>query len=106
LHEGAAVALQLVSEANAFIESRAPWKLAKDPAQGAELDSTLAALVRALAVTAVLLFPFMPGKMEELWASLGSGRERCNLEELKGIDVTGWSVASRAVLFPRPETAT
>src|SRR5690606_17423156 len=47
LHEGAAVALQLVSEANAFIESRAPWKLAKDPAQGAELDSTLAALVRA-----------------------------------------------------------
>ena len=104
LHEGATIALQLVSAANAFIESRAPWKLAKDPSLALQLDETLSSLVRTLAVTSVLLSPFMPGKMAQLWESLGSGQAACDLEGLRTVDVRSWPVAARAVLFPRPET--
>lgn len=104
LHEGAAVALDLASRANAFIEARAPWKLAKDESRSDELDDTLGALVHALAAIAVLLFPFMPGKSEALWSALGSGGHMPTLLEVEGTDPGGWSVAERAVLFPRPET--
>jgi methionyl-tRNA synthetase len=104
LHEGAAAAFELVSEANSFVEARAPWKLAKDPALATELDATMAALIRALAVAAVILTPFMPAKMAELWTALGSGRPLPNLAELDGLDATGWSAARPEPLFPRPES--
>jgi methionyl-tRNA synthetase len=106
LHEGAAAALALVSEANGFVEARAPWKLAKDPELASELDATLRSLVRSLAVAATLLAPFMPGKMAELWERLGSGRAAVPLlHELSGLDPAGWKVEAGAVLFPRPEAA-
>jgi len=104
LHEGAAAAFDLVSQANSFVESRAPWKLARDPALASELDDTLSSLVRALAVTSTLLYPFMPGKMGHLWEQLGSRRHLPRLDEIAAVDPTGWSVARGAVLFPRPET--
>jgi methionyl-tRNA synthetase len=103
LHEGIAVAMSLVSAANAFVEEQAPWKLAKDPAGGDRLDRALAALVRALAVTAVLLHPFMPEKMSRLWSDLGTGKPLAGLRDLGAIGPAGWSIVSGAVLFPRPD---
>lgn len=104
LHEGAAAAFSLVSEANGFVGSQAPWTLAKDPARADELDATLAALVRALAVVAVLLSPFMPAKMAELWSRLGGGAAaRPSLDELPRLDPAGWRTTTGEVLFPRPE---
>ena len=105
LHEGAAGAFELVSEANGFVESRAPWKLAKDPARAGELDATLASLIRALGVSAVLLSPFMPEKMGELWGQLGSGTLLPGLDGLDDLDPTGWTATEPRVLFPRPELA-
>jgi methionyl-tRNA synthetase len=105
LHEGAATAFRLVSAANAFVGQREPWKAAKDPERAAELESTLASLVRALAVSAVLLSPFMPAKTAELWRRLG-GPEMPGLDALAALDPAGWSVAAGGeVLFPRPELA-
>ena len=74
LHLGIAAAMELVSQANGFIERQAPWTLAKDPAGGPELDATLASLARALLVAATLLHPFMPERMEELAGRLGVER--------------------------------
>jgi methionyl-tRNA synthetase len=105
LNEGAAVAFKLVSEANSFVEAKAPWKLAKAPGGAAELDETLAALVRTLATTAVLLAPFMPRKMATLWQQLGSGGTMPILEDLDAIEVGGWRVGPAEALFPRPELA-
>jgi methionyl-tRNA synthetase len=105
LHEGAASAFEIVSEANGFVESRAPWKLAKDPASADDLDATLTSLVRAIATVAVLLYPFMPDKMARLWHSLGAPRAIPGLEECRAIDPKGWAVEKGAVLFPRPELA-
>jgi methionyl-tRNA synthetase len=106
LHDGAAAAIALVSEANAFVGDRAPWKLAKDPGRAAELDATLASLMRALGAAATLLSPFMPEKMAELWARLGApagGMPR--LDGLPALDAAGWTVQAGGVLFPRPEPA-
>jgi methionyl-tRNA synthetase len=105
LHEGAAAAFGLVSAANRFVGEMAPWKLAKDPGQAATLDATLAALVRSLAVAAVLLSPFMPGKMEELWRRLGSHAPLPKLDTLPGLSPAGWTVEGGEVLFPRPDLA-
>lgn len=61
----------LVAAANGFVESSAPWKLAKDPSQGARLDEVLVALVEAARLAAVLAHPVIPRSADELLAQLG-----------------------------------
>src|SRR5690606_28089233 len=103
LQDGAAAALALVAEANAFVGDRAPWKLAKDPERAAELDAVLASLVRTLAVSTALLSPFMPVKMAELWGALGSPEPVPALHAVTAISPAGWTVRAGGVLFPRPD---
>ena len=106
LHEGAAAAFEVVRHANALVAERQPWSVAKDPSRADELDGTLAAMVRYLAAAAVLLSPFMPGKMADLWERLGSGRDALpSLDELATLDVSGWKTSAGGILFPRPEVA-
>ena len=62
---------QTVMRANEYVDRQAPWKLAKDPAAGAELDLTLSSLARQLVRQAVHVAPFIPAKSEELWRQLG-----------------------------------
>ena len=102
LHEGLDTSMSIVRAANGFIDSEQPWKLAKDPAQHVRLDDVLAALVRALATTAVTLEPFIPTKAAEMWKRLG-GDELPSLEQLTAELPS--TVAGRwdTVLFPRVE---
>ena len=72
LHDALKAVWQTVARGNEYVDRQAPWKLAKDPTQRAELENTLATLVRQLARQAIYLFPFMPRKAEELWKSLGA----------------------------------
>jgi methionyl-tRNA synthetase len=62
---------QLVRRLNRYVEERAPWQLAKDPAQAAALDETLATLAEGLRVVTVLLHPYMPAATAKLLAALG-----------------------------------
>jgi len=104
IHQGIAAALELTSLANGFVESQAPWALAKDPEGASELDATLASLARSLLVLATLLHPIMPGKMEELAKRLGVE----NIPTLDGAlseALTGRSVTRGDPLFPRPDLA-
>lgn len=105
LQPGLKRVLSLVSEANAFVEQQAPWKLARDPSSAATLNDTLTALVRGLGVVAVLLLPFMPGKMHELWTRVAGDRTPPELDVLASLDPTGWTVRKGAALFPRAELA-
>jgi methionyl-tRNA synthetase len=102
LHQGIAVALQLTSYANGFVEEQAPWALAKDPAGGPELDATLASLARALLVLATLLHPVMPRKMEELAGRLGV-EEVPSLSDSLSLDLTDRRVERGDPLFPRAD---
>jgi methionyl-tRNA synthetase len=105
LHDGAAVAMRLAAEANGFVGTRAPWKLAKDPDAAVELDATLASLIRSLGVLAVLLSPYMPGRMDTLWSRLGAPGPMPSLADLPSLSATGWTGQAGGVLFPRPELA-
>ncbi|CAN5769908.1 methionine--tRNA ligase [soil metagenome] len=104
LHEGLGVVFGLVAEANGFVETAAPWKLAREAERAADLDAALRSLIRALAVTAVLLFPFMPEKMSELWSRLGAGEAAMPLlDDVVALEPAGRQVQAGGVLFPRPE---
>ena len=103
LHEGLRALWLTVARGNEFVQSSAPWGLAKDPGRRAELEAVMAALVRQLARQAILVSPFMPGKAEELWGQLGgpgSVTEQ-RFAALKSLDPTGWRVGKGAALFPR-----
>ncbi|NNM04085.1 MAG: methionine--tRNA ligase [Gemmatimonadetes bacterium] len=105
LHLGIHTTMDLVSQANGFIERQAPWSLAKDPAGGPELDATLASLARALLVAATLLHPFMPERMGELSRRLGAS-EVPTLDLALTLNLSGNSVIRGEPLFPRPDLKT
>ena len=106
LHEALKSVWQTVARGNEYVDRQAPWKLAKDQAGRAELEATLATLVRQLARQAVYLWPFMPKKSEELWASLGATETplRVGFAGLEELDPAGWEVRKGAGLFPRSES--
>ena len=107
LHEAIQAVLRTATRANEFVDRKAPWKLAKDPALKNELDATLATLVRQLARQAVYLFPFMPEKATELWRSLGGADTPAaqSFATLRSLSTDGWRVTKTAPLFPKMDAA-
>jgi methionyl-tRNA synthetase len=105
LHDALKAVWQTVARANEYVDRQAPWKLAKDAGKRGELESTLASLVRQLARQAVYLWPFIPGKAEELWRSLGAPATPAEggFAALDKLDPAGWKVARGATLFPKAE---
>jgi methionyl-tRNA synthetase len=106
LQQGAALVIELASHANRYIETHAPWKLAKEKKDG-PLDGVLGNLVRAVARLAVLAVPFIPAKAQEIWRMLGAPRdlETVRFAELGGLAVSGWRVLKPTPLFPKPPDA-
>jgi methionyl-tRNA synthetase len=109
LHEALAALWRVVARANAFVQERQPWALAKDAGRADELDAALGTLVRQLAAVAVAVSPFMPGKAAELWAALGGpgdvADQRFGASGLPGAEPAGWTVRKGAALFPRDAAA-
>jgi methionyl-tRNA synthetase len=102
LHRGIQAALQLTSRANLYVEERAPWSQAKDPALAGELDTTLHSLAYALATLTALLHPFIPQAMEELASRLGLAAVP-TLDELTTLSLAGNTVRRGEPLFPRAD---
>src|SRR5918999_993149 len=94
LHDALAHLWRTVTRANEYVQSSAPWGLAKDPARREELDIVLASLMRQLARQAVCVAPFMPGKAQELWLQLGGPHAVTaqRFDKLGTLDVDGWRV--------------
>jgi methionyl-tRNA synthetase len=63
---------QRVRRLNRYVEERAPWQLAKDPADAGKLDETLASLAEGLRALSVLLHPYMPASTERLLKAIGA----------------------------------
>jgi methionyl-tRNA synthetase len=61
-----------VRRLNRYVEEWAPWKLAKDPERGHELDRVLGTLAEGLRVVSVLLHPYLPDSTRRLLAALGT----------------------------------
>ncbi len=103
LRAGAEAAWGLVGAANLYVQTTAPWSLAK-AGRETELDGALAAVARALYRLAVLASPFMPGKARELWSDLGQPGDAAAADwaSLGHPPVSGRTVAKPAGLFPKP----
>jgi methionyl-tRNA synthetase len=89
-----------VRRLNRYVEERAPWQQAKDPAQSDELDRTLATLAEGLRSVTVLLHPYLPESTTTLLAALG--QERTDYEAARlGAGEAGARVTALAPLFPK-----
>ena len=103
LHEALKSLWRTIARANEFVDRQAPWKLAKDPAQAAELDRTLGSLARQLVRQCVHIAPFTPTKAEDLWSRLGGpgSVHDQRFDQLASVDPSGWRVIKGAPLFPK-----
>jgi methionyl-tRNA synthetase len=71
IHNGISEVFKVIRAANRHIEEKAPWSLMKKPDGKPEAARVLFTLCEVLRQSAVLLFPFMPGKAQEIWTVLG-----------------------------------
>jgi methionyl-tRNA synthetase len=94
---------QRVRRLNRYVEERAPWQLAKDPAAAADLDCVLASLAEGLRTLAVLLWPYLPDSCERLLAALGSEQRSLSAAELGAGALE--RVGELEVLFPKQPAA-
>lgn len=92
---------ELVRAANRYVDERAPWALAKDPARAAELDQVLLDSGEMIRLVLTSLWPVMPAKCE-------AGRRALGLEAIPTAGELAWgdSLGGRALgrvegLFPR-----
>jgi methionyl-tRNA synthetase len=105
-HKALIAVWELINQANKFIDSAAPWALAKDPAKAGRLDTVLYQLLEVLRFIAVLLTPFMPQTAEKIQRQLGiAAGAGQNLAGLKkwGELAPGGKVQKGESLFPRVE---
>ena len=93
---------ELIRRLNQYVQEREPWKLAKDPAEAAELDQILYTLAEGLRVVSVLVHPFMPASADRLLAALG--KPDLSLGDARiGAVGGGYEVGELEPLFPRVE---
>jgi methionyl-tRNA synthetase len=95
--------MSLARAINSYLESTAPWKLAKDPSRRDELAEVLAVSSEALRILLVLLFPYMPTKIGEALRLLGG--EKADAGRLQwGLLPADAVFEEGAPLFPRIQT--
>ncbi len=95
-----------VSAMNAFIETRAPWKLAKstDPQDKARLDSCLAYVAEGLRLVGTVLLPIMPDSAAKLLVNIGQPVPAHFEGQLNWSTIcTGRKVSEKCILFPQNE---
>jgi methionyl-tRNA synthetase len=100
--------MHFLTETNAYIEKRAPWKLGKssEPQDQALLRTSLATMAESLRLAVAFMQHVTPATTEKINAVLGYTPGKAWREELEwGTKLNGAKVAPALVLFPRPETA-
>jgi methionyl-tRNA synthetase len=71
IHAGIETMIDLVNRANSFVDTSAPWKLAKDPEQAERLDAVLTTLILSARAAATLLLPIAPEAAQEILRQIG-----------------------------------
>ena len=104
--------LEFCKSVNGYVTEKAPWVLAKDPANKSELDRVLYATCESLRILAVLFHPVMPETSQKLWRALGAATlgelsaQRIDNVARWGQLPAGAQTSRGEVLFPRlPDNA-
>ena len=108
LHQGVAAVYRLLDATNEYLAERAPWTLAKDPANAAALDEVLFTAAESVRLAAVLLGPVMPASSQAILSRLGDDTP---LTQRRLADQGAWrhegvrSVRNGEALWPRAEAS-
>jgi methionyl-tRNA synthetase len=103
LTEALEAAWSVVRDLNRFVDARAPWVLAKDPAQAAELDEVLYTLADGTRACAILLAAVLPDSAPRILAALGADDAVAWEQAAPNLLAAGAQTAATGPLFPRVE---
>jgi methionyl-tRNA synthetase len=95
---------EIISAGNRYIDTNAPWTLAKDESQRERLGTVMFNLIEAIRLVGLSIEPFMPETGEKIKETLGLSGEEC-LENLStwGLMQPGTNIKKAPPLFPRIE---
>ena len=103
-------ALIIANAMNAYVESRAPWKLFKEPSHADLLDAVLYGLCESLRIMAILISPVLPQAANGIFDQLNWKMELRGKEERFSLADAEWGrlpdghvVGKPVPLFPRIE---
>jgi methionyl-tRNA synthetase len=98
---------EAVATLDKYINDKAPWHVAKDPARREELLTIYWVLAEGLRCLGSLLHAAMPKTAEEIWHRLGLAQSPSEvsweIQKTWGLLQTGFTVTKGAPLFPRLE---
>jgi methionyl-tRNA synthetase len=104
IHQALESVWAFVSRCDQLVESSAPWKLAKDPAQAARLDAVLYTLAESLRILAILAAPVLPKASAAIRAQLNVTGEPLLANAKWGGLADGHQLGQPVPVFPRIET--
>lgn len=95
--------MALVTQANRYLESEAPWKMAKQPGGQPRVHTVLNTVAEATRIVALTLEPFMPSVASAMWRHLGCGEAPRRLQDAArwGGLPAGQAIGPHPILFPR-----
>ncbi len=92
---------EVVRALNRYVETQAPWQLAKDEAKASELDRTLYDLVDGLRVVATALAAYIPDTADRILEALGQPLDLAWERVAYGLTGDLDGLAAAEPLFPR-----
>ena len=105
LQQCALLPVELARATNGYIEATAPFKLAKDPAQAARLDTVLHVTTQAVYTYLIALLPILPEKAAAGLAQMNVDVSGKRLSDLFASPLApGHTLGAGSPLFPRIET--
>jgi len=104
-HKSLIAIWEVIGRVNKYIDSMAPWELAKE--DRSRLETVIFHITESLKVISVLLWPFIPGASEEMQRAMGLPRrgKDLKLDDVRQWGRERWTDTIRDVprLFPRVE---
>ncbi len=107
MSEALATIFAYVSALNKYVDTTAPWVLARDAEKRPRLATVLYNLMEGLRIVGVLLEAFLPDTSEKIRLQLGVGREEYTWDSILtyGATKAGAQVKNGEPLFPRIDVA-
>ncbi|HEV2055277.1 MAG TPA: methionine--tRNA ligase [Methylomirabilota bacterium] len=94
---------EFIGALNRYVDTAAPWELAKDPAKRPRLERVLCTLADALQFLGIILDPFVPDAAAKIRGALGYTKPPRLEDAVVGQLTSVPAVQKMAALFPRIE---